>query len=170
MNIKQKKKLGFICFLIVLLGLAAAFVLYALKKNINLYYTPTQAVLEKLAPAQKLRLGGFVAKNSLHIDSKTLQVNFVITDYKTDIPVQYQGELPNLFREKQGVVVTGHFHVNGNFEATEILAKHDEKYMPKPVKELLAQQKLTWIATAPSLRSGPSQWRSTESVCYYRRF
>ncbi len=137
---KQKKKLGFICFLIVLLGLAAAFVLYALKKNINLYYTPTQAVAEKLAATQKLRLGGFVAENSLDIDSQTLQVNFVITDYKTQIPVHYQGELPNLFREKQGVVVTGHLNANGSFEATEILAKHDEKYMPKPVRELLAEQ------------------------------
>ena len=157
MNTKQKKKLGFICFLIILLGLAATFVLYALKKNINLYYTPTQAVAEKLMPMQKLRLGGFVAENSLDIDPQTLQVNFMITDYKTQIPIHYQGELPNLFREKQGVVVTGHFNTNGSFEATEILAKHDEKYMPKPVQELLAEQKSIWIATAPSLRSGTSQ-------------
>lgn len=140
MNNKQKKKLSFVCFLILLLAVAAAFVLYALKKNINLYYTPTQALAEKLAPTQTLRLGGFVAANSLRINRKTLAVNFSITDYKTGIPVQYQGELPNLFREKQGVVITGHFDANSNFRATEILAKHDENYVPKPVQELLAQQ------------------------------
>ncbi|MBY0377705.1 MAG: cytochrome c maturation protein CcmE [Gammaproteobacteria bacterium] len=140
MNSKQKKKLSFVCFLIVLLAVAAAFVLYALKKNINLYYTPTQARAEKLAPTQTLRLGGFVATHSLDINTQTLVVNFNITDYKTQIPVHYQGELPNLFREKQGVVITGHFDANGSFTATEILAKHDENYIPKPVKELLAQQ------------------------------
>lgn len=143
MNSKQRKKLGFVCVLIVLLALAATFVLYALKKNINLYYTPTQATVETLSPTQTLRLGGFVAANSLHIDTKTLAVNFVITDYKSQIAVHYQGELPNLFREKQGVVVTGHFDANGSFTATEILAKHDENYIPKPVKELLAQQGVT---------------------------
>ena len=140
MNSKQKKKLTFISSPIVLLAIASSLVLYALKQNINLYYTPTQALQQNIPSTQTIRLGGFVAANSLVINKQTLAVQFSITDYHTQIPITYQGELPNLFREQQGVVITGHFDANHQFVATEILAKHDEKYMPKPVQELLKTQ------------------------------
>ncbi len=140
MNHKQRRKLSLIGFLVLFLGIACTLVLYALRQNISLYYTPSQALVKPLPQSQNLRLGGFVAADSVHMDPRTLALNFQITDYQTAIPVVYHGELPNLFREKQGVVVSGHFDGQGHFIASEILAKHDENYMPKPVKELLDQQ------------------------------
>lgn len=135
MNRKQKNRLIAIVSVIVILGLAIALILYALKQNINLFYTPTQLLQTQISPKQNLRVGGYVKKESVHYDSSGQSVSFIITDRINEISVTYHGVLPNLFREGQAVVVTGKLndHV---ILANEVLAKHDEKYMPKPLKDL----------------------------------
>jgi cytochrome c-type biogenesis protein CcmE len=137
MNRKHKKKLFGISLLLMLLALASSLVLYALKQNINLFYTPTQLLEAKINPQQNLRLGGFVQKHSVQYDASGQQVQFTITDQKNQVQITYQGVLPNLFREGQGVVVTGKLLDAHHLAASEVLAKHDEKYIPRPLAESL---------------------------------
>lgn len=137
MNPRRKQKLLTIIAVFVLISIAIGFVLYALKQNINLFYSPAQ-VKQGLAPLNhQVRLGGLVALGSLHKDTHSLKVNFLITDHKNTIPVEYTGVLPDLFREGQSVVVEGKFDTQNHFMADQVLAKHDEKYMPKVVKDSL---------------------------------
>jgi cytochrome c-type biogenesis protein CcmE len=111
-------------------------VLYALKQNINLYFTPSQ-ISEHQAPINKtLRVGGMVKKGSLVFAKKTLSVSFVLTDFHHEVAVTYDGVLPDLFREGQGVVTEGQLNEQGNFIAQQVLAKHDEKYMPPEIRNL----------------------------------
>ena len=136
MNRKQKTKLAAVLSLVVILSIAAGLVLYALKQNINLFYTPTQLLDTKINPDQNLRVGGYVKKQSVHYDTSGESVNFIITDRTNEIAVNYHGVLPNLFREGQAVVVTGKLTEQHTIAASEVLAKHDEKYMPSPLKDL----------------------------------
>lgn len=135
MNQKQKRKLIGVISLVVILSIAAALTLYALKQNINLFFTPTQLLETQIQPDQHIRIGGYVKKNSVHYDASGEGVTFTVTDRKNEIIVNYHGVLPNLFREGQTVVVTGTLE-NHTFLANEVLAKHDERYMPKPLKDL----------------------------------
>jgi cytochrome c-type biogenesis protein CcmE len=137
MNRKQKNKLLRVTLFISLLGLAAGLVLYALKQNINLFYTPGQLLTLKINPQQNLRLGGFVQIHSVKYDASGQSVRFTITDQKNQIEISYNGVLPNLFREGQGVVVTGKMLDAHHLRASEVLAKHDEKYIPRPLQESL---------------------------------
>lgn len=130
MNRKQQKKLISVACILVILSIAAGLVLYALKQNINLFYTPTQLLQAKVPENQTLRLGGYVRKHSVHYDVSGTQVTFMIMDRSNQITVTYHGVLPNLFREGQGVVVTGKITPANTLDASEVLAKHDEKYMP----------------------------------------
>ena len=137
MNRQHKNKLTAIISIIILLGTATGLILYALKQNINLFYTPTQLLEAKFNPEQTFRIGGYVKKHSVHYDTSGTSVNFVVTDRVHEIKVNYQGVLPSLFREGQGVVITGKLNDPKHFIAQEVLAKHDEKYMPPSVaKEL----------------------------------
>lgn len=136
MNRKQKNRLIAIASVIVLLGIAVGLILYALKQNINLFYTPTQLLQTELNTNQNLRVGGYVKKQSVHYDTSGESVSFSITDRVHEITVTYHGVLPNLFREGQAVVVTGKLESKTHLLAQEVLAKHDEKYMPKPLKDL----------------------------------
>jgi cytochrome c-type biogenesis protein CcmE len=115
--------------MIVGVGTTISLVLFALNKNINLYYTPSQLTFSQL-PKANLRLGGLVKKGSLRRERDTLTIKFIITDYIREVPIQYTGIVPALFREGQGVIVEGYFNKNHLFEASQVLAKHDEKYMP----------------------------------------
>ena len=125
----QKKRMLLVTVLLFGLGTALALVLYALSQNINLFYTPTQ-ISENAAPSKKqIRVGGMVVVGSV-VRSNYLKVEFVVTDFANSVKIEYQGILPDLFREKQGVVVKGKIGANGNFIAKEVLAKHDENYMP----------------------------------------
>jgi cytochrome c-type biogenesis protein CcmE len=137
MSPKHQKKLALVAILVILLSGAASLVLYALKQNINLFYTPSQLQNAKINPARNLRLGGFVQKHSVRYDASGERVVFTITDAKNQIEVSYQGVLPNLFREGQGVVVTGKLTDACHLRAFEVLAKHDEKYVPRPLQESL---------------------------------
>lgn len=135
-NSKQKTRLLLIISLIFLLSTACALILYALKQNINLFYTPTELLQAKITPEQHLRMGGYVKKQSVHYDASGESVNFIVTDRVNEIRVNFHGVLPNLFREGQAVVVTGKLNTLQLFEAHEVLAKHDEKYMPPSLKHL----------------------------------
>jgi len=106
------------------------FVLNAFRSNLVYFYSPTE-VLEGKAPRnQTIRIGGMVEKGSVKRGGDSLMVRFVVTDMNKSIPVQYEGILPDLFREGQGVVTLGRMGTDGTFTAREVLAKHDEKYMP----------------------------------------
>ncbi len=140
MNSKQKKRLFGITSVIVLLAIASALTLYALKQNINLFYTPTQLLQASLTPEQIIRIGGYVKKHSVRYDKSGESVTFIVTDRKNELAVNYHGVLPNLFREGQTVVVTGKLNTQHVFIADQVLAKHDEKYMPPPLAKELRQQ------------------------------
>jgi len=116
-------------------GVAAALVLNALNSNIALYVTPSEVVAGKAPQGQAFRIGGLVREGSLKRDNLT--VHFVVTDLVQDIPVAYTGILPDLFKEGKGAVIQGRLGADGNFTATEVLAKHDENYMPPEAKAAL---------------------------------
>jgi cytochrome c-type biogenesis protein CcmE len=142
MNHQQQKKLAGLAAIIFLLAAASGLILYALKQNINLFYTPSQVQTVKINPRQNLRIGGFVQKHSVRYDPSGQRVEFTITDETNQIQVSYNGVLPNLFREGQGVVVAGKLLDARHLQASEVLAKHDENYIPRPLAESLQTKKL----------------------------
>lgn len=133
MNKARKRKLYGILLLCFCTSIAIACVLFALKQNINLFYTPSQIISGEAPPAHTIRVGGMVEKNSVHRDVRSLAVSFVLTDFHHRVTVNFNGILPDLFREGQGVVAQGVLNPRGVFEAKEVLAKHDENYMPPNV-------------------------------------
>jgi cytochrome c-type biogenesis protein CcmE len=140
MNRKQKTRLIGSACLVIILGTAVALILYALKQNINLFYTPTQLLQTHTTPGQHLRIGGYVKKHSVNYDKSGQSVHFIVTDRIHEMKISYQGVLPNLFREGQAVVITGTLTPEHTFLANEVLAKHDERYMPPQLaKQLKAQ-------------------------------
>lgn len=118
-------------------GIAAALVLNALNSNIALYVTPSEVAAGKAPQGQAFRIGGMVKDGSLKRDNLT--VSFVITDTAKDIPVAYTGILPDLFKEGKGAVIQGRLGSDGLFKATEVLAKHDENYMPPEAQHAVDQ-------------------------------
>ncbi len=130
----KAKRLSIIAVIAALVGIAAMLVLGALRDNIVFFYTPTEITTSGTKAGQALRLGGLVKDGSVKIDG--LQSVFTVTDGTTEISVRYDNALPSLFREGQGVVAEGSL-ANGEFIATNVLAKHDENYMPAEVAEKL---------------------------------
>jgi len=122
---------------LVAIGVAALLILNALNSNIALYVTPSEVSAGKAPKDQAFRIGGMVKEGSLRRDDLT--VHFVITDLVKDIPVAYTGILPDLFKEGKGAVIQGRMNANGEFIASEVLAKHDENYMPPEAKHALEQ-------------------------------
>ena len=119
------------------LGLAAALVLNAFQNNLVFFFSPTE-VVEKKAPVQKtFRVGGLVEQGSLKREDDGLTVRFVVTDLAHTIPVVYNGILPDLFKEGKGVVAQGRMSADGTFHADQVLAKHDENYMPPEAADAL---------------------------------
>src|SRR4051812_26528246 len=121
------------------IGIAAALVLNALNSNIALYATPSEVAAGKSPKGQAFRIGGLVKEGSVHRDNLT--VHFVVTDRAKDIPVAYTGILPDLFKEGKGAVVQGKLEADGKFTASEVLAKHDENYMPPAAQHAVDQAK-----------------------------
>ena len=119
------------------IGIAATFVLNALDSNIALYVTPSEVAAGKSPKDRAFRIGGLVKEGSIRRDNLT--VHFVVTDTAKDIPVAYTGILPDLFKEGKGAVVQGRLGADGTFTATEVLAKHDENYMPPEAKHAVDQ-------------------------------
>lgn len=133
----RRRKLIAILLIVTLIALACGLVLYALRQNISLYYTPTQ-IKQGAAPTMHLiRVGGMVVKGSIQRAPKNLDVQFELTDYAQTVLVNYQGVLPDLFREGQAVIAQGHVQDDLSVQATQVLAKHDENYMPPEVKASL---------------------------------
>jgi cytochrome c-type biogenesis protein CcmE len=121
------------------LGVAAALVLVALNDTIVFFNSPTDVVEKHVPPGARIRLGGLVKPGTL-VRGDDLQVRFGVTDGNRDIAVSYRGILPDLFREGQGVVAEGALDASGTFRADTVLAKHDEKYIPKDVVDALKRQ------------------------------
>jgi cytochrome c-type biogenesis protein CcmE len=139
MNKKQKSRSVIIITVITAFSVAAMLVLYALKQNINLFYTPTQLIESNIDTNQTFRVGGYVKDHSVSYSESGDRVYFTITDKTHEIEVNYRGVLPSLFREGQGVVVTGKM-MGDTFVASQVLAKHDEKYMPWPLAKSLQEK------------------------------
>lgn len=133
----RRRKMAVIFLLLLVVGSAMALVLYALRQNISLFYTPTQIASGEAIGTHSIRAGGMVVPGSIKRASGDLTVRFKITDYQHTIEVVYRGILPDLFREGQGIVAQGQLIDNQHFEATTVLAKHDEKYMPPEVRDSL---------------------------------
>ena len=131
------KRAVFIIAALAVIGVAGVLILNALNSNIALYVTPSEVAAGKAPRDQAFRIGGMVKDGSLKRDGLT--VHFVITDLVKDIPVAYTGILPDLFKEGKGAVVQGRINANGEFIASEVLAKHDENYMPPEAKHALEQ-------------------------------
>ncbi len=132
---RKHKRLTFVMIGLLLLGSAAALILTAFEDNIVFFYSPTELADKKPDPTQRLRIGGLVMAGSVE-KLEGAVVAFAITDTAKTVTVQYKGILPDLFREGQGVVAEGHLK-GGVFQADEVLAKHDENYMPPEVAEAL---------------------------------
>lgn len=132
----RHKRLGFLIVGLVVLGLAATLVLKALDSNLSYFFSPTEVVENKAPSDHVFRLGGLVQPGSLE-RGKELTVRFVVTDNAHEVKVAYTGILPDLFKEGQGVIAQGRMSPDGVFIAEEVLAKHDENYMPPEVAEAL---------------------------------
>ena len=137
MNQARQRKLIIILFMVSIVALVIALVLYALRQNISLFYTPSQIATGRAPKHQAIRIGGMVVPGSIRRGREGLSVQFKITDYEHTVAVVYEGILPDLFREGQGIVAQGELLDNQQVKATQVLAKHDEKYMPPEVKDAL---------------------------------
>ena len=124
---------------VIVLALAAILVLFAMRDSIVFFYTPSDLTEQTLAKDQRFRLGGLVADGSIKRGDGT-KVRFVVTDTIKTVPVVYDGILPDLFREGQGVVAEGRLDTAGTFQADTVLAKHDETYMPPEVAKSLKEK------------------------------
>ncbi|KGD92266.1 cytochrome C biogenesis protein CcmE [Achromobacter sp. RTa] len=135
-----------------LLALAAALVLNALQSNLVFFFSPTQVIAKEAPGSGSFRVGGLVEQGSLRREADGLTLRFVVTDTAHAVPVSYQGLLPDLFREGKGVVVAGKLGPDGVFRATEVLAKHDENYMPPEAADALKRASPS-AASAGSMRA-----------------
>ena len=133
---RRQRRLSLIGGSLGVLALALGLVLYAMSGSIVFFNSPTDIVEKHPGPATRIRLGGLVKPGSLTRGSD-MRIGFAVTDGKSDVPVRYQGIVPDLFREGQGVVAEGTLGADGTFIADTVLAKHDERYMPKEVVDAL---------------------------------
>ncbi|WP_313517792.1 cytochrome c maturation protein CcmE [Pseudomonas sp.] len=135
----RKKRLYIVLAILAGVGIAVALALSALQENINLFYTPTQIANGEAPKDTRIRAGGMVEKGSLQRSGDSLDVQFVVTDFARNVTIRYRGILPDLFREGQGIVALGKLDADGVLVADEVLAKHDEKYMPPEVTKALKE-------------------------------
>ena len=136
---RRGRRLSLIAAALAVVGIAAAIALYALRDNIVFFLSPTEVVEKAVQPGARLRVGGLVKASSL-IKLSDDSVTFAVTDGAKDVTVAYRGLLPDLFREGQGVVAEGVLEAPGQMRAETILAKHDERYMPREVVDALKKQ------------------------------
>ncbi|HYA79663.1 MAG TPA: cytochrome c maturation protein CcmE [Methylocystis sp.] len=137
---RKGKRLTLIIGALAVLGVAAGLILFALRDNIVFFYTPSEFARKHPSPGARLRLGGLVKQGSV-LRAAGGKVDFVVTDGEQgELPVVYTGLLPDLFREGQGVVAEGSLGTDGVFHADSVLAKHDERYMPRDVADALKKQ------------------------------
>mmetsp|Transcript_29230 Transcript_29230/g.56563 ORF Transcript_29230/g.56563 Transcript_29230/m.56563 type:complete len:148 (-) Transcript_29230:554-997(-) len=137
-NLKKQRRIQVIALAAVALTISTALIGYAMRDGINFFRAPSQIIAEPPGPTEVFRIGGLVAEGTL-IRGQGESIRFEVTDGGASVPVVFTGVLPDLFTENEGMVGTGSY-VNGVFQATEILAKHDEKYMPAEVVDALKEQ------------------------------
>lgn len=143
MNPRRKKRLGLILAIVIGVGATVGLILYALNQNMDLFYTPSEIIYgkegNKPSIGQRLRIGGMVVEGSVKRDSDSLTVSFELADVGPKVRVEYTGILPDLFREGQGIVAQGVLKDATTIEAFEVLAKHDENYMPPEVVDAMGK-------------------------------
>ena len=137
LKIHRKKKLGVILFVAAGLSATVGLTLFALGQNMNMFYTPSQVAMGEVESGRRFRIGGMVKEGSFISESDSLKVRFETTDFVHAVPIEYEGILPDLFREGQGIVAEGSVDSRGVFSASKVLAKHDENYMSQEVKAAL---------------------------------
>lgn len=135
----RKQRLFIVLFVVIFSSIAVLLMTYALRENINLFYPPSKIAAGEAPANTRIRGGGCVVPGSIVRSTESLQVDFRITDGKAEVPVSYTGILPDLFTEGEAAVVNGILDDSGTFQATEVLAKHDENYMPPEVAEAMSQ-------------------------------
>jgi len=133
----RKRRLIFVISIVVGLSVSIGLALYAVGNSVNLFYAPLDVAQGKAPVGPLLRVGGLVVEGSVSRNPENLKVSFTLTDNAAEIKVFFDGILPDLFREGQGIVTLGHLQQNGEFEATEVLAKHDETYMSPEVADAI---------------------------------
>lgn len=152
----RKQRLIVVICIVVFSSLAIGLAAYALRGNINLFYPPAKVAAGLAPEGTRIRVGGMIVENSVERSTDSLEVNFSVTDFEAVVAVRYEGILPDLFAEGEGVVVTGMLS-NGVFEAEEVLAKHDENYMPPEVADALERANSGVNSSAnPTTYSGSS--------------
>ncbi len=144
----RQKRLWFIVAGVALVAAAVGLVLFALKNNVSLYFTPTQVFNKEAPQGRSFRIGGLVEAGSVQRQKDGLTVRFNITDTTKTMPVIYQGILPDLFKEGKGVVAQGKLETDNVFHADEVLAKHDENYMPPEAADALKKAEAAKAAAA----------------------
>lgn len=138
MNPTRKRRLIIVLLVLVAAVVAGGLTVFALQQNMNYLFTPSQVRAGQAEQYRNFRLGGMVKGGSIERSDTSLKVDFTVVDADGSMPVQYTGILPDLFRDNQSVIATGHMD-GDHFVATEVLAKHDETYMPKELKDAMAK-------------------------------
>jgi len=147
----RHRRLALVAAGLALLAIAAALVLNAFQSNLVFFFTPSQVAANEAPQGRTFRIGGMVAEGSVKRQGDGLTVQFVVTDTAMSIPVAYRGTLPDLFREGKGVVAQGQLGPDGVFRASEVLAKHDENYMPPEAAEAVKRAHATSEKAAKTL-------------------
>jgi cytochrome c-type biogenesis protein CcmE len=150
MTPRQKKRLAIVLVIVVGAAIATALGLRAFQNNILYYFTPSQVASGDAHDGQLFRMGGLVANGSVRRDPGSMTIHFTLTDMQHSVPIVYTGILPDLFGEGQGIVVHGKLDKDGLFVADEVLAKHDEKYMPPEIAAAIKKAKAQQAAAAGS--------------------
>ena len=136
----RQRRLALVIGILAGVSIAGALALSALRQNVTFYFDPSQVAAGQVPAGERFRLGGLVTQGSVHRAPGSLELHFVVTDLSHEVPVSYTGVLPDLFREGAGVVAHGRLRADGTFVADEVLAKHDEKYMPPQVARSLKRR------------------------------
>ena len=136
----RQRRMTLVFGIVAGVSIAGALALSAFRQNVTFFFDPTQVAEGQVHVGEHFRLGGMVTQGSVQRTPGSLEVRFVVTDFKHDVPVSYTGVLPDLFREGTGVVAHGRMRGDGTFVADEVLAKHDEKYMPPEVARSLKRR------------------------------
>ena len=147
----RHKRFAFIGLGVLVLGVATVLILNAFQSNLVFFFTPTQVVSGEAPQGRSFRIGGMVEDGSLVRENDGLTVRFIVTDTAKRVPVTYKGILPDLFKEGKGAVAQGKLNADGTFVASEVLAKHDENYMPPEAAEALAKAKASGAQQSKSL-------------------
>jgi cytochrome c-type biogenesis protein CcmE len=147
----RHKRFAFIGLGLLVLGVATVLILNAFQSNLVFFFTPTQVASGEVPQGRSFRIGGMVEDGSLVRENDGLTVRFIVTDTAKRVPVTYKGILPDLFKEGKGAVAQGKLNADGTFVASEVLAKHDENYMPPEAAEALAKAKASGAEQSKSL-------------------